>query len=260
MEYFITFVNNMPFFMIVFFRVGGMLLFAPIFGHTNIPLQVRIAIALMFTLVLYSTLHTNQPPLPSTIMPYLAIAVKEIAIGAVVGFAASIIFAAITMAGNLITNTIGLDTATVVDPSSEMGEEEQVITVFLNMLAVLIFLAIDGHHWFIKTTAQSFEVIPVGGFHCTTVTLAKIMAIFESLFVIGIKMSAPSLVALLLTVVVLGFMTKVAQEINVFGIAFQVKILIGFFILVISMPLIISLMEKHLLTLEKGMASLLSTM
>ena len=91
-------------------------------------------------------------------------------------------------------------------------------------------------------------------------TLAKIMAIFESLFVIGIKMSAPSLVALLLTVVVLGFMTKVAQEINVFNIAFQVKILIGFFILVISMPLMINLIEKHLLTLEKGMASLLSTM
>ena len=140
------------------------MLFAPIFGHTNIPLQVRIAIALMFTLVLYSTLQKNQPPLPSTVMPYLAIAVKEIAIGAVVGFAASIFFAAITMAGNLITNLIGLDTATIVDPSSEMGEEEQVITVFLNMLAVLIFLAIDGHHWFIKTTAQSFEVIPVGDF------------------------------------------------------------------------------------------------
>lgn len=260
MEYFVTFINNMPFFMIVFFRVGGMLLFAPVFGHTNIPLQVRIAIALMFTFVLYSTLHNNQPPLPSTIMPYLAIAVKEIAIGAVVGFAASIVFAAVTMAGNLITNQIGLDTATIVDPSSEIGEEEQVITVFLNMIAVLIFLALDGHHWFITATAQSFDIIPVGGFHFTTVTLAKILNMFNSLFIIGFKMSAPSLLAILLTVVVLGLMTKVAQEINVFNIAFQIKILIGFFILIISMPLMINLIEKYILTLEKGMTSLLSTM
>ena len=164
MEYFLTFINNMPFFMIVFFRVGGMLLFAPVFGHANIPMQVRIALALTFTIVLYSALQKNQPPLPTAIMPYVEIAVKEIAIGAVVGFAASLIFTAVTMAGNLITNQIGLDTATIVDPSSEIGEEEQVITVFLNMIAILVFLAIDGHHWFIKATAQSFDIIPVGDF------------------------------------------------------------------------------------------------
>lgn len=260
MEYFLTFINNMPFFMIVFFRVGGMLLFAPVFGHANIPMQVRIALALTFTVVLYSVLQKNQPPLPTTIMPFVEIAVKEIAIGAVVGFAASLIFTSVTMAGNLITNQIGLDTATIVDPSSEIGEEEQVITVFLNMIAVLVFLAIDGHHWFIKATAQSFDIIPVGGFHFTTVTLAKILSMFNALFIVGFKMSAPSLLAILLTVVVLGLMTKVAQEINVFNIAFQIKILIGFFLLIISLPLIIPIIERYIRTFEKGITSLMATM
>ena len=91
----------------------------------------------------------------------------------VVGFAASMIFAAFNMAGSLISNQMGLDMAMVVDPSSETGEEESVISVFYNMIAILIFLLINGHHWFIKTTAQSFSMIPLGSFNYTTVTLSE---------------------------------------------------------------------------------------
>ena len=91
-------------------------------------------------------------------------------------------------------------------------------------------------------------------------TLAKILSMFNALFIVGFKMSAPSLLAILLTVVVLGLMTKVAQEINVFNIAFQIKILIGFFLLIISLPLIIPIIERYLRTFEKGITSLMATM
>ena len=117
MEYLLNFVNDLPFFMVVFFRVGGMLLFAPVFGNANVPLQVRVAIALMFAFILYPSIDKNQSMLPSDIIPYAFIVLKEIAIGAVIGFAASLIFAAFTMSGYLISNQMGLDTAAIVDPS-----------------------------------------------------------------------------------------------------------------------------------------------
>lgn len=260
MEYLISFVNDLPFFMAVFFRVGGMLLFAPVFGNAHIPMPVRIAIALMFTFILYPTVNKNESLLPSDIISYAFIVLKEIAIGAVVGFAASMIFAAFNMAGQLISNQMGLDTAMVVDPSSQTEEEESIISVFYNMIAILIFLLINGHHWFIKTTAQSFAMIPLGSFNYTTITLMKVLAIFKSLFLMGIKISAPALLVLLLSVVALGLMTKVAQEINVFVVAFPIKILIGFFILIVSVPFVINIMKSYMFHFEKGMISLLSTM
>jgi flagellar biosynthetic protein FliR len=91
-------------------------------------------------------------------------------------------------------------------------------------------------------------------------TLSKILSLFQSFFIMGIKISAPSLVVLLLTVVVLGLMAKVAQEINVFIIAFPIKILIGFLILIASLPFVINAMKSYLIPFEKGMVSLLSTM
>jgi Flagellar biosynthesis pathway, component FliR len=183
--------------------------------------------------------------LPADIISYAFIVTKEIAIGAVIGFAASLIFATFTMAGYLISNQMGLDTAAIVDPSSETGEEEQSISIFYNMIAFLIFFTINGHHWFIKTTAQSFEIIPLGQFQYTTVTLTKILAAFKTFLIMGIRISAPSLVVLLLTVVVLGLMTKVAQEINVFLIAFPLKILIGFLILIVALPFVINAMKSY---------------
>ena len=165
-----------------FFALEECFFFAPVFGNAHIPMPVRIAIALMFTFILYPSIGKNQSMLPSDIISYAFIVLKEIAIGAVVGFAASMIFAAFNMAGNLISNQMGLDMAMVVDPSSETGEEESVISVFYNMMAILIFLLINGHHWFIKTTAQSFSMIPLGSFNYTTVTLMKVLDIFKSLF------------------------------------------------------------------------------
>ena len=260
MDYLLNLVNQLPLFMAVFFRVGSMLLFAPIFGNANVPLMFRIAIALMFSFVLYPCIEQSQNVLPTTIIPYAFIVLREIAIGAVIGFAASMIFAAFSTAGYLVSNQIGLDMAMVVDPGSETGEEEHSISVFLHIIATFIFLMINGHHWFIKATVQSFEIIKIGGFHCTMVTFSKILSAFKSLFIIGIKICAPSLVVLFLTVFALAFMTKVAQEINVFVLAYPIKILIGIILLSLSLPFVINAMKSYMISFEKDMILLLSTM
>ncbi|MBE7444464.1 MAG: flagellar biosynthetic protein FliR [Planctomycetia bacterium] len=191
MEYLLTIVNNLPVFMVIFSRVGGMLLFAPVFGNASVPLQVRVAIALMFTFILYPGVDKTLFTLPSNIILYTFVVLKEIAIGAVVGFAASIIFGAFTAAGYLISNQMGLDTASIVDPTSEAGEEEQTISIFYNMIAILIFLAINGHHWFIKSTAQSLEMIPLGSFKYTSMTFTKIITLFKSFLVMELRYLPP---------------------------------------------------------------------
>jgi len=246
--------------MLIFFRAGGILFFAPVFSNTHIPLRVRIAIALVMAFILYPTLEKPSQPLPEKALPFAFVVLKEIAVGAVIGFAASIMFAAFSMAGYLLSNQMGLHMAVIADPSSLTGEEQTTLSVFYNMIAILIFLLINGHHWFISAIVQSFQAVPMGGFNYTAATFAKILTIFRTLFIIGIKISAPSFVVLMLSVVALGLMAKVAQEINIFVIAFPIKILIGFGVIIVSFTFIVNAMRDYIADIEKSILSLLATM
>ncbi|MBM4055512.1 MAG: flagellar biosynthetic protein FliR [Planctomycetes bacterium] len=260
MEYLSDFIKDLPLFILIFFRIGGILMFAPVFSNTHIPLLIRIAIALILAFILYPTLDKNSHALPSELIPFALIVLKEIAIGAVVGFAASILFAAFSMAGYLLSNQIGLDMAVIADPSSLTGEEETTVSVFYNMIAILILLAINGHHYFINAIAQSFHAVPIGGFEYTAALLTKILSLFRTLFIIGIKISIPAFVVLMLSVVAMALMAKVAQEINIFVIAFPIKIIIGFIVIFVSFSLITGAMRSYIVGFEKGIMSLLSTM
>lgn len=260
MENLFDFINDLPFLMLVFFRVGGILLFAPVFSNTHIPLLLRIAIALILAFILYPNLDKNLHELPSELIPFGLIVVKEIAIGAIVGFAASILFAAFSMAGYLLSNQMGLDMAVIADPSSLSGDEEPTVSVFYNLIAILLLLAINGHHYFINAIAQSFHAVPIGSFDYTTAMLTKILSLFRTLFVIGIKISIPAFVVLMLSVVAMALMAKVAKEINIFVIAYPIKIIIGFIVVFVSFPLMIGAMRMYIVGFEKGLMSLLSAM
>ncbi|MDR4509065.1 MAG: flagellar biosynthetic protein FliR [Candidatus Brocadiaceae bacterium] len=260
MDYLVNLINDAPFFLIVFFRVGGILFFAPVFDNAHIPVVVRVAIAFVTAFLIFPVMHKGISPLPQSLIHYGIILVKEIAIGAVIGFAASLVFTIFTMAGNFISNQIGLDMAVVVDPSSVTGEQQTTISVFFNMIAVLLFLNFNGHHWFVKAIAESFKMIPLGTVGFSTATLTKMLIIFKSVFVAGFKISAPILVVLMMTLIALGFMAKTAQELQIFVLAFPIKIMIGMVLLIVTFSYILKIMKMHLSTIENNIVSLLLTM
>jgi flagellar biosynthetic protein FliR len=114
-----------------------------------------------------------------------------------------------------------------------------------NLIAMLIFLAINAHHWFLRSLVESFRLVPPFGFHYSASLMEYLMQLGGNMFLIAIKVGAPVMVALLLTSVALGLVARTVPQMNIFIVAFPLKIVIGLLFLAFSLPYLLSFL-KHL--------------
>jgi len=145
-----------------------------------------------------------------------------------------VIFAAVDFAGTIIGFQMGFSIANVVDPQTDT--QVSIIASFEIVLATLIFLAIDGHHIFLEAISTSYEQIPINGVNLGANKIDFILRITADLFILGLKLSAPYIVALLLANVIMGFMARSIPQMNVFVVGFPFTIGLGLLLLALGMP------------------------
>jgi len=249
-------------FMLIFFRLGGIIVFAPFFNHRSFPTLVRISLTLFLSLIV-SPIVTDQTfvSLISIYSFFLAI-FRELMIGFVIGFCAQLLFTGIQFGGELISVQMGLSTATLLDP----GQNEQitVIAQLYNFFALVIFIGVGGHHLLVRSLVETFDIVPLGGFRLTGNIVSEISTFSGQIFTIGFQISAPVFVASFLTTVAMALITRAIPQINVFMIAPPFQIIIGFTMIALSLNASIfmfqHLFEKmadnlHMIILEIGEAS-----
>lgn len=219
---------------IIFFRVSGVIFMMPFFGSENVPRMVRIGLALVTTMVIVPTLDISGVALPAAMLPYVVLVGKELLVGFVFGYIATIVFHGIQFAGDLLGFQMGLRLGNIIDPMSE--EQVSVIGSMQNMLGILIYLSMFWDHFLFKSMAASFHVVPLGGVMMNPNLPGELIRMSGEVFTIALKMGAPVLVALLLADVALGFIARTAPQINVFIIGFPVKVGVGLLLLGISLP------------------------
>jgi flagellar biosynthetic protein FliR len=247
-------VNLLPLFTIVLFRTASVLFFSPVFNQTGLPLQAKIGLALVIALVIFPTVSNSQQMLPDGVLPFVLLVFKEIAIGFVIGYGATLTFGAFVVAGDLISGEMGLQMAQMVDPL--LGGHINPISQLLQMLGLILFLALDGHHWIINALVLSYKTVPITGFFESGMTMGKIMQLFQGLFISAIKIAAPIMIILFLVVIVAGLIGKAIPEINIMMLVFPMKIMIGFIVLGITFPFIVRAMEYVLNILRKDLYGL----
>jgi flagellar biosynthesis protein FliR len=247
-------VNLLPLFTIVLFRTASVLFFSPVFNQTGLPLRIKIGLALVIAFVIFPTINNSQQMLPEGVLPFVLLIFKEIAIGFVIGYGATLTFGAFVMAGELISSEMGLQMAEMVDPL--FGGQINPIAQLLQLLGLILFLALDGHHWIINALVLSYKTVPIPEFFGPGMTMGKIMQLFQGLFISAIKIAAPVMIILFLVVVVTGLIGKSIPEINIFLIVFPMKIIVGFMILGITFPFIVRAMEYLINILHKDLFSL----
>jgi flagellar biosynthetic protein FliR len=196
--------------------------------------------------------------LPDSVLPFVALIFKEIAIGFVIGYGATLMFGAFVVAGDLIGGEMGLHMAAMVDPL--FGGRVNPIGQLLQMAGLLLFLAVDGHHWLINALVLSYKTVPILEFFEPGLTMSKIMQMFQGLLISAIKIAAPVMIILFLIVVVTGLVGRSIPQINIFMIIFPIKIITGFIILGITFPFIVRAMEYLLNILRKDLFSLVGGM
>lgn len=258
MEHVSDIFRQIPLFILVLFRMGGIFLIAPFFGHDFIPIRIKVAIAFFFTLVIFPTVPITPGDLPSDLVSFGFVAAKETAVGVAMGFFASALFMIFSLAGEVVDRQIGLDFVSILSPTTQFGGS--LIGMLYYLTAIIIFLSLNGHHWLIKTLAFSYRIVPVGGFSYTAKMMNKIMESFASFFGSGIKMAAPFIIIAILTLIVVGIVLKITQQTNLFIIELPMRALIGFIFLIISAPFIIYSMKGFLEPLQMEIVYLLKFM
>jgi flagellar biosynthetic protein FliR len=222
--------------LMVFVRVSGMFVTAPFFKNSTITPHVKVILAFILTISITSFYWQEQPTLDFHLWYLALLMIKEFAVGAIIGFSANVVMYAARFAGGIIDFDMGYHTAQMFnrDMSSPtlVGE--------LKSLAVLmLFLILNGHHFLIESMYLSFAAVPITVFEVTESTIDLLIRMVTSVLIIGVKMSAPLLVAIFLTNLALALMARVSPQTNIFILSFQTKIFVGLLVLLAGVPLFI---------------------
>ncbi|MCS7003395.1 MAG: flagellar biosynthetic protein FliR, partial [Dehalococcoidia bacterium] len=148
-------------FALVLTRAGGLVVASPIFSSRSLPAPVKVAIALALAVALFPPGSAIPPGLPRDVLPFASAALTEAIVGLVIGFAATLVFFAVQMAGQLIGIQIGLSLSQFFDPVN--GAPSATMETFYSLLASAIFLTLNAHHWLILGIDRTFDLIPLGG-------------------------------------------------------------------------------------------------
>ena len=175
--------------------------------------------------------------------------------GVVLGFAVLLLFMGIQFAGQLAGLQMGFGIVNVIDPQSQ--DQISIIGQFLNILAILLILSLDGHHIILNGLMASFDTVPLGGVVLKASIVQKMIVLTSELFTIAIKISAPILISLFLVSVAMGVLARTVPQMNVFIVGFPVQLAVGLFVLVASLPLFRILLVKSLHILERDFFSLI---
>jgi flagellar biosynthesis protein FliR len=214
-------------------RILALIATAPLLSHRAIPVRIKVGIGLVIALALAPVVES--PPVSGIMeMQGLGALVRNIFVGLSMGFALRLVFVGIELAGQLIGLQIGLSFAGYFNP--DMGDAENAISSFMSMLALLMFLSIDGHLMLIYSLSESFRLFPVGGGWTVPVEPMALVHAAGDIFAIAMSISLPILAVMLLINAVLGLMARVAPQLNLFAVGFPLTIVAGLAALTLFLP------------------------
>jgi flagellar biosynthesis protein FliR len=247
-------VSQFVLFVLVFVRVTSLLIVAPLIGDQNVPVQVKVAVGLFMSLVFLPIASPAAGAIDTRLIPLVITVVKEIAVGLIVGFASNLVFAGIRFAGELISFDLGTAMASMFDP--ENNQNMSVIGEFLHLVMVLVFLAVNGHHFIFQAIAALYRAVPVGGLSFEAPIVDHMIRMTGMVFLVAVKIAAPVIVASFLTNVALSVLSRVVPQMNIFTVSFPLKIGVGFAVLVAAAPLMIYVFRNILSDFENNVLQL----
>ncbi|MBN2036811.1 MAG: flagellar biosynthetic protein FliR [Chitinispirillaceae bacterium] len=254
--------DTIEMFLLMFVRVITIIMLLPIFGAWAIPAQIKVALSLFLTIVLFMSMpeaRTVALPEHHSFIYFVSLVFKEILIGLVMGYTSIFLFAAVHFAARLVDIEMGLGMVELIDPMSE--EQVTAIGQLWIVVFTIMLLLINGHYFFLLAIQKSYALIPVLGLDFKAGPLAQhFVTMAGEVFVLAVKMSAPIYVALILTEMALGVVARTVPQINIFFVGLPLKIMLGLMTAVFVFPMIGTLFRKMFEGLIKDIWSVLYLM
>jgi flagellar biosynthetic protein FliR len=223
-------VNRFYTFLWPMLRISALLLTAPLFSISAVPRRVRVLAALALAWFIYPLVE--WPLIDPMSAPGLVEIVNQIFIGCVMGLTLQVAVAAVVTAGQALANAIGLSMATLIDPT--LGNVP-ILSQFLLIMAVLIFVGTDGHLLLLSVLLKSFSAVPIGQSMLNQAVWGKLIAWSSMIFTGALLISLPVIAVLLLINAGLGVVTRAAPSLNIFAVGFPAMMLVGILACMLTM-------------------------
>ncbi|MDA1190958.1 MAG: flagellar biosynthetic protein FliR [Candidatus Poribacteria bacterium] len=220
-------------FMLVVFRIGSLMAMAPFFGPGILMTQFKIGFSVAVAALVFPLLDWQGFVVPTTTLGIGLLIAREVLVGIVIGFVADMIFAGAQLAGQLISFQMGLALATIFDPIS--GMSNSIISMVYRWLALMIFLAVNGHHWLLQAIVDSYQLIGFGEASFNGAVLNIVLYSLRDLFRIAIQITAPATVVLFFTNSLLAVVGRAIPQMHIFLVGLPLTLSLGFFVLAASL-------------------------
>jgi len=238
-------------FFLVLIRVSVILVMFPFFSARVIPNLVKAGLALVITIVLFPVINNKMVEFPGTLLGIAQLILSEIIIGMTLGILVQMFFEGVRMMGQMVGFQTGFAITNVLDPQS--GAQVSIFANTAYLVAIVLFLLLNGHHILLNALRDSFDIINVGSLSLNVGMLKKMTKISGDMFGIAVKIGAPPIAALLFTNVAFGLITKLMPQMNIMIVAFPVQICVGLFFFGISLNVLLRFMERYI----EGLAPML---
>lgn len=219
-------------FLLVLVRTSGIFLISPFFSSQNVPNIMKVGFSIILSVLITLTLDVK---VDYTDITFVSIIIKELMVGFVIGFISYAFFSTFYVMGQIIDMKIGFGMINVMDPQHRV--QVPLMGNFYYILAFLLLLSINGHHIIINALIDSYNFIPIGKFVIKEDSAFLLVDVLAKSFATGFKLSAPIVIIIFLTDLLLGILSRTIPQINVFIVGMPLNILIGLLIISVSMPI-----------------------
>ena len=245
-------------FLLTIMRVSIVMFMLPVFSTNNIPVSVKAAVTMVFTVAVWPHLSLPGSLMPEHPFDLAIMALGEVFMGLVLGMAVNFLFMGIQSGGELLGFQMGFTMINFADPIT--GNQTGATAFFLWMVSLLTFLTLDGHLYMIKGFAQSFAIVPPGALFIGENLLWEVLELSSQVFVLALQIAAPVMVALFLVEVALGLVARTSPQIHIMEFGFPIKIGVGFFFVGLLLVVMANRIEEFISGLDALFTNLLRGM
>jgi flagellar biosynthetic protein FliR len=242
-------------FLLVLARISAFFVTWPVLSMGHVPGFAKILFSFAVALVMFPLVAWNKLDQRTVEDLYIFLLMKEAFVGVVLGFTTRIFFFAIESCGHMAADAMGLTSAQVLDPMVE--SRTSVIEQFYTIFVTMFYLLINGHHYFVSGLFKSFEMVPVNGLGVSLLSLGQSGEFLQSIFVIALKLAAPIVVSIFAMNIALGVIGRAVPQMNVLITSLSVNILLGLFLMFISLPLVLDSLPGFLNQTLEGVFAVL---
>ncbi len=235
-------------FFLIFIRVGVILFLLPFFNSKVIPGLVKVGLTFLISLTIWPVVDNQITEFPATVTGIFQLVTSELLVGMSLGFMSQIFFEGVRSMGEMVGFQTGFSITNIIDP--QHGTQVSILANLSYLMAVILFLLLNGHHVLLTALKESFEIIPAGKIMLNRQILREIVMYAGDMFIIGIKIGAPAIAVLLFSKFIFGLITKLMPQMNIMIVGFPVQIAIGLLFFGISLRALLFFMERYIGNLD----------